>query len=191
MWQLRMTAVRGGGCRPYPRSNVEKCGKLHRTARACERRKKGIKTRSSFYPFIFNPPFFIHYPTLQDKVRGCRDSLDDTVKDHTNFQALLEEACDDLADAGMKTIDLKRKADDAHDRTCSHRDWCRRARRLKRPSPTTCSSNCLPRAVVWHTRQRQQRDDAWQARCSRRSSGGHDGHDGRETTEVVLLERPQ
>ena len=38
-----------------------------------------------------------------------------------------EVACDDLADAGMKTIDLTRKADDAHDRTWSHRDRCRRA----------------------------------------------------------------
>ena len=63
----------------------------------------------------------------RDEVKGCRESLDAFVGDLTNFRALLEETCDDLADAGMKTIDLKRKADDAHGRTCSHRDRCRRA----------------------------------------------------------------
>ena len=52
-------------------------------------------------------------------MKGCRENT--IVRDLTNFRALLEVACHDLADAGMKTIDLKRKADDANDRTCSHR----------------------------------------------------------------------
>ena len=71
-----------------------------------------------------------HQARCQDEVKGCRDGLDDIVKDLANFRAFLEAACDDLADACMKTTDLKRKADDAHDRTRSHRDWCRRAKEL-------------------------------------------------------------
>ena len=45
-----------------------------------------------------------HQARYQDEVTGCREGLDDIVKDLTNFRALLEVACDDLADAGMKTI---------------------------------------------------------------------------------------
>ena len=63
----------------------------------------------------------------QDDVKGCRESFDAIVTDLTHFRALLEVACGDLADAGMKTIDLKRKADDADDRTCSHGYRRRRA----------------------------------------------------------------
>ena len=35
--------------------------------------------------------------------------------------------CHCLEDVGKKTIELKRKADDAHDRIKFHRDLCRRA----------------------------------------------------------------
>ena len=62
-----------------------------------------------------------HQARCQDEVKGCRESLGAIVRDLTNFRALLEVAFDDLADAGMKTTDMKRKADDAHDGTCSHR----------------------------------------------------------------------
>ena len=65
-----------------------------------------------------------HQARCQDEVQGCCESLDAIVRDLTNFGALLEVACDDLADAGTKTIDLKRKGGDAHDRTRSHRDRC-------------------------------------------------------------------
>ena len=68
-----------------------------------------------------------HQARCQHEVQGCRENLDVIVRDLTNFWALLEVACDDLADARMKTIGLKRKADDADDRTCSHRDRCRQA----------------------------------------------------------------
>ena len=65
-----------------------------------------------------------HQARCQGEVKRCCESL---VRDLSNFRARLEVACDDLADAGMKTIDLQKKADDAHDGTCSHRDSCRRA----------------------------------------------------------------
>ena len=68
-----------------------------------------------------------HQARCQDEVKGCRESLETIVRDINNRRALLDAACDDLADAGTKTIDLKRKADDAHGSTRSHRDRCRRA----------------------------------------------------------------
>ena len=37
------------------------------------------------------------------------------------------EACADLEKACQRTTELKRKATDAHEKTCSHREWCRRA----------------------------------------------------------------
>ena len=64
-----------------------------------------------------------HQARCQDEVKGCRENLDAIVRVLTNFQALLEVACDDLADAGVKTIDLK-KAEDAHSTTYSHRMIC-------------------------------------------------------------------
>ena len=63
----------------------------------------------------------------QEEVKGCRESLDTVVRERNNCRALIDAACDDLADAGTKTIDFKRKAEDVHDRTRSHRDRCRRA----------------------------------------------------------------
>ena len=146
-----------------------------------------------------------HQARCQDEVKGCRDSLDEIVKDLTNFRAFLKVACDDLADAGMKTIDLKRKADDAYDKTCSRRDRCRRATKELTKAEEVCigvlvkDTTSAPHALscgvpdrdsieTKHFGEALEMIDAWQARCSRRSSDDHNGH---ETTEVVLVERPQ
>ena len=56
-----------------------------------------------------------------------RGSLDIALREINNCWAFHDAACDDLAGAGTKTIDLKRKAHDAHDRTRSHRERFRRA----------------------------------------------------------------
>ena len=111
----------------------------------------------------------------------------------------------------MKTMDLKRKAYDAHDMTCSHRDWCRRATKeltkaeealndnlgcfgdlVKDTASSTYALSCgVPDRDNNETKylgEAREMIDAWQARCSRRSSDGHDGH---ETTEVVSVARPQ
>ena len=68
-----------------------------------------------------------HQARCQDEVKGCRESLGTVVRKLKNCQVLLGAACDDLADAGTKSVDLRRKADDAHDRIRSHRHRCRRA----------------------------------------------------------------
>ena len=99
-----------------------------------------------------------HQARCQDEVKGCRENLDAVVRDLTNFGALLEVACDDLADAGTKTIDLKRKADDATKEHVSAEEELNDSSRVLGRSREghgerhTCS-------VQWSSRQRQQRSE--------------------------------
>ena len=114
-----------------------------------------------------------------------------------------------LEDASQRTIGLKRNAHDAHDRSRSHRELCRRDRGpyegregyQKKPGmlelvrDTASATHALPYGVpdrdsneTKYFREALKMIDEWQARCSRCSS---EGHDGPGTAEVVLLERPQ
>ena len=72
-----------------------------------------------------------HQARCQDEVFCSCESLNIAFRKVNNCGALHGAACDDLADAGTKTIDLKRKADDAHDRTGSHKERCWRATRTR------------------------------------------------------------
>ena len=130
------------------------------------------------------------------------ESLDPIVRDLTNFRALLEVACDDLADAGMKTIDLKRKVDDAHDRTRSHRDRCRRATKELQTAEEDLNNSlgCLgdlvkDTASVAHALSCGVVDkDSNESKYLRETLDMIDEFQSRrgpETTEVILVERPQ
>ena len=55
-----------------------------------------------------------HQARFQDELKSSRESLDIA-------------ACGDLEDASKRTIELKRKADDSHGRTRSHRELRGRA----------------------------------------------------------------
>ena len=70
-----------------------------------------------------------HQARLQDELKSSRESLDMALMDLKESMSKAEdslevhdEACRGLEDVGKKTIELKRKADDAHDRTRSHWD---------------------------------------------------------------------
>ena len=52
------------------------------------------------------------------------DQLAAAQQHQARFQDLDDAACADPDDASQRTIELKRKADDAHDRTRSHRERC-------------------------------------------------------------------
>ena len=56
-----------------------------------------------------------------------RDGLDTACIELDNRRDLHDAACRGLEDVGKKTTEMKRNADDAYDRTSSHRDQCRRA----------------------------------------------------------------
>ena len=75
-----------------------------------------------------------HQALLQDKLKSSRESLDMALLDVQESMSKIDDcrevhhvACRGLEEVGKKTIELKRKAGDAHDRTRSHRDRCWRA----------------------------------------------------------------
>ena len=59
--------------------------------------------------------------------RNCWASVDGAFRELSFCRALRGAVCVDLDGANQRTDELKRKADDAHDRTRSHRERCRRA----------------------------------------------------------------
>ena len=64
---------------------------------------------------------------LQEELKNSCGNLDTAFIELNNYLDLHDAVCHGLEDVGKKTIDLKRAADDAHDRSRSHRDCCRRA----------------------------------------------------------------
>ena len=64
---------------------------------------------------------------LLDELEVTCESIVTTTKEFTKCWALLEATCVDLKKACQRTAELKRKAADAHERTWSHRERCRRA----------------------------------------------------------------
>ena len=125
-----------------------------------------------------------------------------------NCWALHDAACGDLEDASKRTIELKRKADDAHDRTRSHRERCQRATKdhmmaeevlnnslgcmgdlVKDTASATYAVSCrVPDRdsnEAKSLREALDMIDEFQSRSPRRESAGQ------ETTEVILVERPQ
>ena len=64
---------------------------------------------------------------LKEEQKHTRDSLDTAFIELNNRQDLHDAACRGLEHVGKKTIEMKRKADDAYDRISSQRDQCRRS----------------------------------------------------------------
>ena len=65
----------------------------------------------------------------KNEQKNTLDSLDTACTKLNNRRDLHDAACHGLEDVGMKTIEMKRKVDDAYDRISSHRDQCCRADR--------------------------------------------------------------
>ena len=120
--------------------------------------------------------------------------MDVAFREFCNCRALHEAACVELEGASQRTIELKRKADDAHDRTRSHLERCRRATKDHMKAEEVLNNNmgCLGLVVkdtasathalscgvpdrdsneTKYLREALEMIDEWQARCSRRSSG--------------------
>ena len=152
-----------------------------------------------------------HQARFQDELKNSQASVDIAFREFCNCRALHEAASVDLEVASQRTIELKRKTDDADDRTRSHRERCRRARKdhmmaeevlnnslgclgdLARDSASathalSCEVPDRDSNETKYLREALEMIDEWQAHCSRRSSEDHDGH---ETAEVVLVDRPQ
>ena len=77
-----------------------------------------------------------HQARLQDELKNFRESLDIAVLDVEeaklkDCRGLHDTVCRGLEDVGKKTVESKRKADNAHDKSRSHRERCQRAN--KRP----------------------------------------------------------
>ena len=114
---------------------------------------------------------------FHDELKSSRESLDIAVLDVEeaasklkDFRDLLETVCRALEDVSKRTIVLKRRADDAHDRTRSHSERCRRATKdhLMAEEVLIHSLGCLGDlgkgrgkcctcSVLWSPGHRQQR----------------------------------
>ena len=75
-----------------------------------------------------------HQARLQEELKSSRECLDIALMDLKESISKVDDrreehdiACRGLEEGVRKTIELKRKADDAHDRTRSHKDRCWRA----------------------------------------------------------------
>ena len=68
-----------------------------------------------------------HQARFLDELQSSRECLDIVYREFNDCGALHDAACVDLKDASLRTIELKRKADDVQERSRSHRECCRRA----------------------------------------------------------------
>ena len=111
-----------------------------------------------------------------------------------------------LEDASLRTTELKRKADVTEERSQFHRERCRRATKdhvlnnsldclgalVKETARATHALTCgVPDRESNGTKYLKEALDTsndWQSWCFRRSSQSHEGPD---TTEAVLVVRPQ
>ena len=64
---------------------------------------------------------------FKEEQKHTRDSLDTAFIELNNRRDLHDAACRGLEDVGKKSTEMKRKADDVHDRISSHKEQCRRA----------------------------------------------------------------
>ena len=151
----------------------------------------------------------------QDALKSFCESHDMALMDLKEYMSkiddtreVLDVTCRGLEDVCERTIELRRKADDAHDRTRFHRERCRRATKDHEEvlnnsvgclaalvndtaSATHAVSGGLPDRDSNETKYTQKALEMindWQSRASRRS---FEGHEGQETTEVIQVERPQ
>ena len=147
---------------------------------------------------------------FQDDLNCTRESLEIPFRELKNCRTLHDAACDDLEDASKRTLEVKRKADDAHDRTRSHRERCRHATKDFTMAEEVLHNNlgCLRDLVkdtasathalscgvpdrdsdeAKYLREALEMIDEFQNRSSLRSSAGREGQ---ETREVILVERP-
>ena len=151
-----------------------------------------------------------HQDGALEVLDDCRKNMDGVFREFSNCRAL-HEAWFDAKEAGRRHSEPKRKAEEAHTRTCLQRECIRRATRdhVKTEEVLNNSVGCLGTLVKDTTRATQaltcgvlDREsnetkylkeapdmiNDWQSRCSRRSSEDHADQD---ITEVVLVERPQ
>ena len=85
--------------------------------------------------------------TVAHDEEDCIKALE-TVRD---FQALHEVTCVDLKNACPRTAELRRKATDAHERTRSHRERCRRATKEHTKSEAAINHNVKETANATHS----------------------------------------
>ena len=154
----------------------------------------------------------LHQARILDELESCRESLDSAFREFNKCRPLHRAACADLKDASLRTTELNRKADEAHERSQSHKECCRRATKdhmmaergtLQQPGLPGRSlvedTAGATHALTWGVPDRESNEtkylkealemiNDWQSRYSRRSSESHEGPD---TTEEVLHERPQ
>ena len=83
--------------------------------------------------------------TASKEFTNCWPNLKGAFREVNNCRALHEETCADLKKACQRTAELKRKADDAHETTPSHRERCRRAAKehAKSEAAVNPSLGCL------------------------------------------------
>ena len=154
----------------------------------------------------------------QDELKSTCESHDMALMDLKEYVSKVDDTREvlditrrSLEDASKRTIELKRKADDAHDRTRSHRDRCQRATKdhMMAEEILSKSLGCLDDLVkdttgathalfcgvphvdgneAKYQREALEMIEEFQNRSSRCSS---EGHEGQENTEVVLVERPR
>ena len=58
---------------------------------------------------------------------GCRKNMGSACREFSNCRPLHEAACFDVKETGRRHSEMKRKAEEAHTKTCLHRDYIRRA----------------------------------------------------------------
>ena len=68
-----------------------------------------------------------HQVHILDELKGCRKSLDGAFREFSNCRALPEATWADLKEVSLRHTELKRKADDDHERTLFHGERFRRA----------------------------------------------------------------
>ena len=139
---------------------------------------------------------------FREEQKHTRDNLDTAFIELNNLRDLHDAACR-LEDAGKKTIEMMRKADDASDRISSHREQCRRATKelvtaeeelndslgrlgqlIKDTAGATHALSCgVPDRELNEARFLQEALDLIEEFQRRRPSRG--------TTEITLVERQQ
>ena len=131
--------------------------------------------------------------------------MDSALREVSNYHALYEAAWFDVKETGRKHSELKRKVEEAHTRTFLQRGSNRRATsdHVKAEEVLNNGVGCLGTLVkdttgtthalresneTKYLKEALDMINDWQSRSSRRRS---ESHDGQETTEIILVERPQ
>ena len=186
----------------YVEASTNECDLNQKTMQALDRLADVYATFEDTWSNVKNETAEGDLPFVE--AEEAMDQLAAAQQHQARFQDLDDAACADPDDASQRTIELKRKADDAHDRTRSHRERCWRATKeymmaddslgclaeLARDTVSaahalSCRASDRDNNETKFHRKAVEMNDEWQARCSRRSSEGPDA------AEVVLVEWPQ